>query len=71
MPPRIVGICSVVALPERLGIGIKPRPGTTPRIIVIAASTPAMTMRSVVMVQGFVLEEEVLVEALLKMTLLC
>src|SRR5581483_737462 len=53
-PPRMVGICSVVALPTALGRGIKPRPGTTPRIIVIAASTPVIAMRSVVIVQGLV-----------------
>src|SRR5579884_1565126 len=55
-PPRIVGRCSVVAEPEILGRGINPSPGTTPRMMVMAARTPAMTIRSVVKVQGLLVE---------------
>ncbi len=51
-PPRIVGMCSIVALPERLGIGINPMPGMTPKMIVMATSTPAVTIRLVVSAQG-------------------
>jgi len=44
----------MVALPAIVGIGIKPIPGIVPKIMVIAASTPAMTVRSVVIFQGLV-----------------
>src|SRR5215472_3749725 len=67
-PPRIVGMCSMVAAPEELGIGINPMPGMTPKIIVIAARTPAVTMRPVVSDQVPVETSDV---ALLKEDLLC
>jgi len=52
-----------------VGIGINPMLGTYPNTIVIAASTPAMTIRSVVSVQGPTVD--VLVLTLLKIALLC
>src|SRR5215472_3504704 len=68
-PPRIVGMCSMVAAPEELGIGINPMPGMTPKIMVIAARTPAVTMRPVVSDQVPVVEVSDV--ALLKEDLLC
>src|SRR5579859_6919856 len=59
MPPRITGTCSMVALPH--GSGMKPRPGTRPSMMVIAARTPAVTRRGVVSVHGLVVEDSVAV----------
>src|SRR5260370_35994550 len=63
-PPRMVGTCSMVALAVILGTGINPRPGTIPMTIVMAASTPARTMRQVDSLQG--LEVDEVMVALLK-----
>ncbi len=58
-----------VALPEELGMGINPMPGMTPKIMVIAARTPAVTIRPVVSDQVPVVGVSDV--ALLKEDLLC